>query len=149
MASGGKPKDILAFKPGKSVEAIQETFKELIKQADVSNVYGKPVKHADTMLIPAAEVMAGVGFGLGQGHGPASETDGGAENTGAGEGGGGGGRMFSRPVAIVIASEAGVRVEPVIDQSKIWMAAITAGGFMAALLLRLVNPRWALRQLKK
>jgi uncharacterized spore protein YtfJ len=149
MALKEKDTEMVVFGTGKSVEAIKETFKELVEKADVSNVYAKPVKHGDTLLIPAAEVMAGVGFGLGQGYGQAGETDESAENTGGGEGGGGGGRMLSRPVAIVIASETGVRIEPVIDQSKIWMAAITAGGFMAALLLRLVNPRWALRQLKK
>ncbi len=148
MAQKEENAEMMVFKPGKSVEAIKETFKLLIEKADVSNVYAKPVKHGDATLIPAAEIMAGVGFGLGQGHGPTSETDESAENTGGGEGGGGGGRMLSRPVAVVIASEAGVRIEPVIDYSKIWMAAITAGGFMAALLLRLVNPRWALRQLK-
>ena len=147
------PKEVkveeMAFRPGESVEAIKETFKALIENADVSNVYAKPVKHADTLLIPAAEVMAGVGFGLGQAYGLAGEEDEKSENYGGGEGGGGGGRMLSRPVAVVIASEAGVRIEPIIDQSKIWIAAITAGGFMAAMLLRLVNPRWALRQMKK
>lgn len=146
MVSGDKDAE---FGPGRTIEAVQGTFDGLIKAADVSNVFAKPVKHADNLLIPAAEIMAGVGFGLGQGHGQTSEGDEGAANVGGGEGGGGGGRMFSRPVAVVIASEDSVRIESVVDHTKIWMAAITACGFMAALLLRLVNPRWALRQMKK
>jgi uncharacterized spore protein YtfJ len=57
--------------------------------------------------------------------------------SGGGGGGGGGGRVFSRPVAVVVASPEGVRVEPVLDVTKIALAALTAGGFMLATLARM------------
>jgi hypothetical protein len=49
--------------------------------------------------------------------------------------------VFSRPVAVIIASPEGVRVEPVVDVTKIALAALTAAGFMVGMLLRMNRPR--------
>ena len=68
------------------------------------------------------------------------ETEGNEDAEGGGGGGGGGGKTLSRPVAVVIASPEGVRVEPVYDITKIYMAAITAAGFMLAMLVRFMRP---------
>jgi len=56
---------------------------------------------------------------------------------GGGGGGGGGGQTLSRPVAVIIASPDGVRVEPVADRTKVLMAAITAAGFVAGMFFRM------------
>ncbi|HBX70994.1 MAG TPA: sporulation protein YtfJ [Chloroflexi bacterium] len=112
---------------------VQETLETLIETADVSKVYGEPIVHEDTLIIPAAEVLAVAGFGAGYGSG------GPEDNGGAGGGAGGGGRTFSRPVAIVIADKNGVRVEPVMDPTKIALTFFTALGFMIATIGKMVS----------
>jgi uncharacterized spore protein YtfJ len=56
---------------------------------------------------------------------------------GNGGGGGGGGRIFSRPVAVIVASPQGVEVKPVLDTTKIALAAVTAFGFMFSMMARM------------
>lgn len=116
------------------LDIFQDNMDTLLEVADVSSAFGEPVQSGDNLVIPAAEVLAGVGFGLGAGFGRNDKED---ESKGGGSGGGGGGRVFSRPVAVVIASPEGVRVEPVLDVTKIALAALTAGGFMLATLARM------------
>jgi uncharacterized spore protein YtfJ len=134
--------------PGKSIEMAEEVIKNLLETSGAPIVYGRPIKHGDVTIIPAAEVIVGIGFGSGFGYGPASEDEERSTVTAGGEGGGGAGRTFSRPVAVVIASPEGVRVEPVRDRTKVLLAAITAGGFMAAAVLRMISPKRALKELK-
>lgn len=120
------------------LDIFQDNMDTLLEVADVSSAFGEPVQSGDNLIIPAAEVLAGVGFGVGAGFGRGEkedESNGGG--SGGGSGGGGGGRVFSRPVAVVIASPEGVRVEPVLDVTKIALAALTAGGFMLATLARM------------
>jgi uncharacterized spore protein YtfJ len=57
-------------------------------------------------------------------------------SSGTGVGGGGGGYTFSRPVALIVANENEVSVVPVIDRTKILLAAFTTAGFMIATLMR-------------
>ena len=120
------------------LEIYQDNIDTFLEVADVSRAYGDPVQSGDNLIIPTAEVLAGMGFGLGAGFGRGNKEDesqGGG--SGGGSGGGGGGRVLSRPVAVVIASPEGVRVEPVLDVTKIALAALTAGGFMLATLARM------------
>ena len=112
--------------PGQAIDMAQETLETFLDTADVNKVYAKPVAHEGNLIIPAAEVVAGMGFGAGFGSGGQLAEDGG----GSGGGGGGGGKTFARPVAVIIADKDGVRVEPVIDPTKIALAALTAFGFM-------------------
>jgi uncharacterized spore protein YtfJ len=67
---------------------------------------------------------------------------------GKGNGGGGGGRILSRPVAVVIASPEGVRVEPVVDITKVALAGLTALGFMIGMMFRMSRRRHALRSIQ-
>jgi uncharacterized spore protein YtfJ len=139
-----------------TLELMNSTMKTFLSAASVDAVYAKPVKAGDTMIIPAAEVLSGMGFGIGGGggSGPAStddstdDEDETMENTpaenqtsttmgGSGVGGGGGGRIFSRPVAIIIASPDGVRVEPIVDVTKVALAMFTAIGFMISMMARM------------
>lgn len=105
--------------PGQAIDMLQETLETLLEAADVNKVYAQPIQHEDTIIIPAAEVIAGAGFGAGYGAGG-----------GSGGGGGGGGKTFARPVAVIIADKNGVRVEPVMDPTKIALTALTAFGFV-------------------
>ena len=135
------------------VEYIHNSIDNFVKSASVESVYGKPIKSGDVVIIPTAEVVCGVGFGLGMGMGsfkPETEeeegvTEGerkqedGAPSEGAGMGGGGGGYTFSRPVALVISSPEGVRVEPVLDRTKLAIAALTTIGFMMGMMGRMMR----------
>ncbi|NUM48901.1 MAG: sporulation protein [Anaerolineales bacterium] len=92
--------------------------------AGVDKVYGNPVEKDRTVVIPAAEVVTSLGFGMG------------GSSKGEG-GGGGGGYSVSRPVAVVIVTENGVRVEPVVDVTKVALAMFTAVGFMLSVLAKM------------
>jgi uncharacterized spore protein YtfJ len=120
-----------------SINLIEDTLDKFIATADVEKVYGKPIKNGDTLIVPTAEILCGMGFGVGSGSG--DQMDEGVGNRGEGGGGGGGGRVLSRPVAVIIASPEGVRVEPVIDPTKIALAALTAAGFMFSMLFRMMR----------
>lgn len=128
-----------------SIEFSQQALEKLFESAGVDKVYGKPIKHGEVIVIPAAEVVAGAGFGAGSGFGPQE----GESSSGGGSGSGGGGRTFSRPVAVIVASPEGVRVEPVIDPTKILLGALTASGFILAMVGRMMSPKKALKAMRE
>ena len=135
--------ELKAEDPMQAIKAVQESHEDLLKTAGPGMVYGRAIKYEDMTIIPTAEVLVFSGFGYASGSGSGFGEDPEAEETsgGAGEGGGGGGKTLSRPVAVVIASPAGVRVEPIFDRTKVYMAAITAVGFMVAMMMRFMRPR--------
>jgi hypothetical protein len=51
-------------------------------------------------------------------------------------------------VAVIIVTPESIRVQEVVDPTKIALAAITAGGFMMAMLMRFISPRRAMKELK-
>lgn len=118
-----------------SFAVIQETMDRFLETASVEAVYAEPVAHSDTLMVPAAEVLCGMGFGAGHGYGRSGHAE--DKDQAAGGGGGGGGHTFSRPVAVIVASPQGVRVEPIIDITKLGLAALTAAGFMLSVLARM------------
>ena len=128
MSNQGKKEETLSHN-----EFVQHTMDEFLSKADVNTVYGPPVHKDDLLIIPAAEVLAVAGVGAGEGMGP--------KDQGGGSGSGGGGRAFSRPVAVIIAGPDGVRIEPILDITKIGLAALTTAGFMLATMMRLRFPR--------
>ena len=136
--------------PAQAIDAVQNTLAQFLDTANVNRVYGAPIRRGDVTIIPTAEVLVGLGFGAGAGSGtsPEQEGDGTGVSGGSGGGGGGGGRTLSRPAAVIIISPDGVRVEPVVDTTKVALAAITAGGFMLATLLSFFSPKKAAQQLK-
>lgn len=116
-----------------ALDIVQETLDTFLATADVDTVYGEPYEKDGNVIIPAAEIVAGFGLGVGSG---LQETDG-IDKTGKSSGGGTGGHIFSRPVAVIISSSEGVRIEPIIDITKIAIASLTAGAFMLATYLRI------------
>ena len=117
------------------VRVVQTTMDEFLRAARVEAVYGTPIQEGETIMIPAAEVLSIAGFGLGSGSGSQGRDE--NENSGTGGGGGGGGRVLSRPVAAIVISPMGVRVEPIVDVTKIVLAMFTTLGFMAAMFNRM------------
>lgn len=118
------------------VEDFSGKMDKLLDVARVEAVFGRPIKNGNILVIPAAEVLGAMGMGFGYGSGRGAE---GAEGEGEGGGGGGGGRTFSRPVAVVVATPENVRVEPVVDLTKIALAALTAAGFMMGMLFKMMR----------
>ena len=127
----GAPVAFDAMKPVENVNKILDSF---LGTANVKRVYGEPTKVGDSIVIPAAEVFVGMGFGMGAGFGPSEDE---SENPPGGGGGGAGGSVQARPVAVIIASPEGVRVEPVFDVTKITLAGLTAFGFMIGMVARM------------
>ena len=127
------PKDIQPVDPQRGVAAVNQTMKAFLGTADVNRAFGDPIEHDGRLIIPTSEVLVGMGFGLGFGSGPVREEDEGLEQVekGEGGGGGGGGRTLSRPVAVIVAEPEGVRVEPVIDLTKLGVTVLTALGAVA------------------
>jgi uncharacterized spore protein YtfJ len=119
-----------------SVDTIQATMDKFMATANVNAVYAEPVHEGDTTIITSSEVFAVLGFGVGEGSG---KDEGGAG--GMGKGGGGGGRTFARPVAVIVATPEGVTVKPIIDTTKIGLAALTTLGFMFAMMGRMSRGR--------
>jgi uncharacterized spore protein YtfJ len=114
---------------------VQTTMDKFLSAANIEAVYGSPIREGENIVIPAAEVLSVAGFGFGAGSGPQGTGE--NENMGSGEGGGGGGRVLSRPVAAIVISPTGVRVEPIVDVTKIALAIFTTLGFMTAMLCRM------------
>ena len=123
------------FDPNQALNTMKTTLDKFLGAASVEAVYGPAVSQGENMVIPAAEVLSIVGFGLGSGGGSQGVAE--AENEGSGSGGGGGGRVLARPVAAIVLSPAGVRVEPIIDVTKIVLAVFTTLGFMVAMFTRM------------
>ena len=130
--------------PGPPLDRVSRIMERLLETADVSKVYGEPILHGDVMILPAAEVLAVAGFGMGSGGGAAVEQER-RKSRGSGGGGGGGGRTLARTVAVIVASPDGVQVRPVIDITKIALAALTAAGFVVAAWKGMKRPRRFLR----
>jgi len=112
---------------------VQDTMSKLIDAADVEKVFGPPITQGDVAVIPASENFTLLGFGVGGG--------GGTDSNGSGAIGGGGGRTLSRPVAIIVVTPEGAYVEPIMDPTKVALAAITAAGFMFGMMLRMMRKR--------
>lgn len=134
----------------KREEQIASVLEKIYAAARSGAVYSEPVTSGNYTVITASEIAAGGGFGSGfsfgspttppKQYGETSEPQAPLTNGGAGGIGGGGGSS-GRPVAIVIIGPDSVRVEPVVDVTKIALAALTVCGTMVMLLRRMRKAR--------
>lgn len=122
-------------------KSANELISKLFNITQPDMVYGQPIVAGDHTIITASEFTASIGVGYGGGGGTApadsaeeKETEGAG---GFGGGGGGGGMTTARPVATIIVSPSGVRVEPIVDVSKIAITMFTALGAMALALRKM------------
>ncbi len=104
-------------------DPTEQALSKLLIAASADAVFGEPVVNGNTTIIPCSEVV--IGMGMGSGGGPADEN---GKSTGSGSGGGGGAR--SRPIAAIIITPDEVRVEPILDITKIVLASLTTGAFI-------------------
>jgi uncharacterized spore protein YtfJ len=102
-------------------------------------VFSEPVSIEGQTVITATELTAGLGFGFGGGSDNEPHEAGGGSvrmTRSSGGGGGGGGGAMGRPVAAIILTERGVRVEPIVDVTKLGLAFFTMLGSVLIALLR-------------
>lgn len=107
-------------------EQILKAMTTIQEVASVKQVFGEPKTVGDRTVIPVAAVSYGFGFGYGRG------TEGGNGDATPGReggGGGGGGRVHARPVAVLELTPERVRVEPIVDASRIALAGIALGAW--------------------
>jgi uncharacterized spore protein YtfJ len=125
-------------------EQAPKILEKMFAAARPGAVFGQPVEAGGYTLITASEVTSGGGFGVGTGRGPAPRDSrrpspveaappSGGQPVGGGGFGGGGGSM-GRPVAVIAIGPNGVTVRPVVDVTKVALAALTAS--LAMLRLR-------------
>jgi uncharacterized spore protein YtfJ len=123
-------------------EQATELMEQLLSVAQPGTVFSEPVTAGEYTVITAAEVKVGMGFGYGTGGGAGrgpqeEEAEEEGEGVGYGGGGGGGGVSGGRPVATITIGPGGVRVEPVVDPTKIALAFFTTIGSMFMMLTRM------------
>jgi uncharacterized spore protein YtfJ len=122
-----------------SQQRAMKLLSRLFKVTQPGAVFSEPVVSGDYTVITAAEVTAATGFGYGGGGGYSPEGTAAGQETarssgGMGQGGGGGGTALARPVAAIIIGPDGVRVEPIVDATKIALAFFTTiGAFILTL----------------
>lgn len=113
--------------------AVKDTIAHMLASATVNAAFGQPIPHEQGVIVPAAEIMAVVGFGFGAGKMPTRSPD----QLGNGTGGGGGGWVLTRPVSAIILTPHQIRQEVIIDVTKIALAAVSVVGVVAGVILRL------------
>ena len=143
----------------KNQEASQDILEKFVETARPSSVFAPPLTAGDYTVITASEVYAGMGVGFGGGGGsaptapeepigdqpPMEQPAGEGEDeefspgSGVGYGGGGGGVTMGRPVAAITIGPDGVRVEPIVDATKIAIALFTTIGAMALMFSRMAK----------
>lgn len=103
-----------------SIQRLLDLVEDVRHKADVNAVFGQPITTEGRTIIPVAEVTYGVGVGLG--------LTGEAEAPSGGSGGG----MRARPLGVVEITADGVRVQPVVDEQKITLAAVLLTAWVVA-----------------
>jgi uncharacterized spore protein YtfJ len=126
---------------------------KIFAAAERDVVFSAPVQSGPFSVITSSEVLAYGCFGFGGGTGPqqaesttsATETSAMPGGAGAGSGGGGGagggGGSLARPVAAIVIGPEGVKIEPIVDATKIALAGITTWAAVAFILVRMARAR--------
>jgi uncharacterized spore protein YtfJ len=125
-------------------EKANELMAKLFTVTQPEAVFSPPVTAHEQTVITASEVTAGFGFGFGSGGGLAPDHESDADtavHVGGGGGGGGGGTALARPVAAIIITPQQVRVEPIVDVTKISIAFFTAFGAIVSMLYKMKRGR--------
>jgi len=81
---------------------------EVERVLDTKKVVGEPIVSGDTTVIPLVCLGLAFGGGVGQGHAPGQQENP-AQGSGSGAGVGGG----VKPIAVIVITKDGVRLEPV------------------------------------
>lgn len=126
----------------KEQEEARQLVSKLFDVARPGAVFSEPVEVGEHTVITASEVHIGMGYGYGSGFGgdlvEGEDVDSGlALDGGGGFGSGGGGASGGRPVAAILVGPDGVRVEPIVDVTKLGLAFFTTLGAMFLMLSKM------------
>jgi uncharacterized spore protein YtfJ len=127
-----------ASAPEAARELSKTALDKIYAAAQPGVVFSPPVVSGAYTVITASEVAAGGGFGFGGGSGPASAESaaGITQETAGGSGAGAGGGSMGRPVAAIVVGPEGVEVKPIVDRTKIAIAALGAWSAIGMMLMR-------------
>ncbi len=109
---------------------LKATLDEIDNLLNTKSVVGEPIVFGDTTIIPLVSIGFGFGSGVGSGIGKTKDLGGGAAS---GAGGG------VKPIAIIIITKEGVRVEPIKGGISTMMQ--TAGEVIAKALEKKTEPK--------
>jgi uncharacterized spore protein YtfJ len=115
-----------------ALDTTAEVMNKLIGVAKAESVFCTPIEHGNTIIIPCCEVATGGGMGIGGGPGQTEKEK--KQSTGWGMGTGGGSN--ARPIALIVLSPEGVEVKPIVDATKVALAALTTVTFTMLWLMR-------------
>ena len=134
-----------------SLGELNDFSKRLFEAAHPHSVFGEPIEKGEYTVVPAAEVFSagGVGYGFASGAGGRKARASEEERIEAdidpdradGGGGGAGGSSRGRPVAAINIGPEGVSVQPIVDVTKLGLAALTTLGSMGIMFLRMKNKK--------
>jgi uncharacterized spore protein YtfJ len=111
-----------------STVASIEPIEEMLGRLNVKAVFGEPIQQGEAVVVPVAKVSYGFGYGSGYGHGPARSPAAEQATTACaseGGGGGGGGGGMATPLGVLRITAEGVKYEPILDLTRISLAALT------------------------
>jgi uncharacterized spore protein YtfJ len=109
-------------------QSVARVIDKIFAAAQPGSVFSQPVVTGSVTIITASEVVATGGAGFG------------ADAHDQGGGSGSGGFSMGRPVAAIIVDADGrVKIEPIVDATKIALAGIAAWGSLLILLARWVR----------
>lgn len=125
-----------------------ETLEKLFDVTQPGAVFSEPLTSDGRTVITASEVIVGMGVGYGSGGGSSAGKEVDEEvpeegkvsmpaGEGFGGGGGGGGYSAGRPVAAIVIEPEGVRVEPIVDVTKVALAFFTMLGSVFFMLVKM------------
>lgn len=103
-------------------DKLVERIGDVQARATVKTVFGEPVEIRGRTIIPVAKVRFGFGMGMGRGKREDDEKHDADHHRAAGGGGGGG--VVIRPLAVIEVSESQTKVTPIVDVTRISLAAI-------------------------
>ena len=98
---------------------VQELLSKVTHDLDVKRVFGEPIQHDGTLLVPVARVRGGAGGG------------GGVDSAEGSEGSGGGGGVDARPIGVFVVKEGKVSWQPALDVTRI----ANSGQVLAAIMV--------------
>ncbi len=114
------------------LDDLQKRFQEMQAKGGVRSSFGEVIEVDGHRLIPVAAVT--YGFGLGGGQGPKREAKGGVPG-----GGGGGGGMRVEPIALIEISNGAVKIQPILNVTRIAIAGMLFGAWTIFWVARMVR----------
>jgi uncharacterized spore protein YtfJ len=108
-------------KEGTMLDKLIDRIEEVQGKVTARTVFGDPMEVHGRTIIPVAKVRFGFGMGMGRGKRKDDEKH---DDDHRVAGGGGGGGVVIRPLAVIEISDGRTKVTPIVDVTRISLAAI-------------------------